>query len=269
MNLFIIGDRLSTVQSNVEKALSERDSEFIKQEAHSQVQAGANMLNLNIGTVVENKLECIEWMINNIREVVDVPLSIESTNPEVIRAALDMLNQEETLIHSISLERERWDSLIGILKETKCRFVGLCMDDRGAVGSWERRYRLARELISRLDDENISRERLFIDPVVLPASVDHKGPLTALKALEKIKENYPEIKTIAELNAVSYGLPQRRLINRNYIALLLRSGLDAARLDPLDKELMANILTVEMLLGKDDFCAKFLEAELEGFFEGI
>ena len=63
MNLFIIGDRLSTVQSNVEKALSERDSEFIKQEAHSQVQAGANMLNLNIGTLVENKLECIEWMI--------------------------------------------------------------------------------------------------------------------------------------------------------------------------------------------------------------
>lgn len=269
MNLFIIGDRLSAEKSRVRKALNEKDSKFIKQEAQLQVQAGANMLHLNVGTLVNNALECLEWMINNIREVVDVPFSIELTEPEIIRSVLNLLNQEETLIHSISLEQERWNSLIGVLKETKCRFVGVCMDERGVQASWERRYRLARELIDRIDDENISRERLFIDPGVPPASVDHRGPLSALKALEKIKENYPEIKTITELGAVSYGLPQRRLINRNYIVLLLRSGIDAVRLDPLDKELMANILTAEMLLGKDDFCAKFLEAELEGFFEGI
>ncbi len=270
MNLAIIGERLNTSRPSIGQAVMERDVTVIHDEAMMQLKAGALMLDINTGTLGEDEIPAMEWVLSAVSEITPTtPLVIDSSNPDGVKTALKFCDEQNIIINSVSLEEDRWEMFLSLLRATKCRFVGQCIDDRGAPGSAERRYRLAREIISRLDNENIPRERLFLDPVILPASVDTRAPPAALRALQKIKENHPEIKTLCGLSNVSYGLPQKRLVNRHFLTFLLMCGLDCAILDPLDKDLVASIITSEMLLGKDDFCKYFLKSEMEGFFEAL
>jgi 5-methyltetrahydrofolate--homocysteine methyltransferase len=132
----------------------------------------------------------------------------------------------------------------------------------------EERVQVGGELIGKLTDEGIPLERIYVDPLVQPVAVETGMGIAALGAISKIMNQFRGVNTICGLSNVSFGLPQRRLINRNFLALSISYGLSAAILDPTDTQLMSTLLAVEMLLGRDEYCENFINAYQSGLISG-
>ena len=132
----------------------------------------------------------------------------------------------------------------------------------------EERVSVGSELISKLTDEGIPIENIYVDPLVQPVAVDIAMGMATLGAIQKTMNDFPGVNTICGLSNISFGLPERHLINRNFLSLGMAYGLSAAILDPTDKKLMATLLAVEMLLGRDEYCQGFIEAYHEGRIVG-
>jgi cobalamin-dependent methionine synthase I len=132
----------------------------------------------------------------------------------------------------------------------------------------EERVSVGSELISKLTHEGIPVENIYVDPLVQPVAVDIAMGLAALGAVQKIMNDFPGVNTICGLSNISFGLPERHLINRNFLALGMAYGLSAAILDPTDTKLMATLLAVDMLLGRDEYCQRFIKAYQEGRIAG-
>jgi 5-methyltetrahydrofolate--homocysteine methyltransferase len=134
------------------------------------------------------------------------------------------------------------------------------MTDGGVPTTSEGRFRIATRLIEKLTGEGVSPEDIFIDLLVMPISTDTKYGIVVLETLEKLSVSFPKVNTICGLSNISYGLPSRRLINQIFMVAAMMKGLTAVILDPLDKRIMANLITTNALLGKDEYCADYLAA---------
>jgi cobalamin-dependent methionine synthase I len=142
--------------------------------------------------------------------------------------------------------------------------VALCMAQTSMPTTVEERVQVGSELINKLTDEGFPLEKIYVDPLVQPVSVDTGMGIAALGAINEIMNNFPGVNTICGLSNISFGLPERHLINRNFLALCISYGLSTAILDPTDRQLMSTLLAVEMLLGRDEYCENFIEAYQDG-----
>jgi len=124
----------------------------------------------------------------------------------------------------------------------------------------EERVQVASELITKLTDNGIHLQNIYVDPLIQPISIDTNMGVGALGAIDRIMKDFQGVNTICGLSNISYGLPGRRIINRSFLALCMAYGLSAVILDPCDKQLMATLLAVEMLLGRDEYCQNYIEA---------
>ena len=144
------------------------------------------------------------------------------------------------------------------------RSVASCLDGSGIPETAEGRIRIAAYLIDNLTKTGVAIGDIFIDPLVQPISVDHNSGVKVLEVMWYIKKNYPEVRTICGVSNISFGLPLRRKLNQTFIVLAKQGGLDAAIIDPVDKQLMANIISADTLLGKDEYCTGFIKAYRSG-----
>jgi 5-methyltetrahydrofolate--homocysteine methyltransferase len=265
--MIIVGEKINTSRSAVAKAVEAGDAEFIVRTAREQADAGADYIDVNAGTFVDREIECLCWLVETVQGAVDKPLCLDSPNPEALAEAMK-LHRGEPMINSISLEAERWEALLPVVTASPCRVVALCMAETSMPTTVEERVQVGGELIKRLTAEGIPLENIFVDPLVQPVSVDTAMGPAILGAIRKIMDDFPGVNTICGLSNISFGLPERRLINRNFLALAIDHGLNAAILDPNDNRLMATMLTVEMLLGRDDFCENYIDAYQAGRIAG-
>jgi len=164
------------------------------------------------------------------------------------------------MVNSITDEADRYRNMIPIIKDFRPQVVALCMTDGGVPTTSEGRFRIATRLIEKLTGEGVSPEDIFIDLLVMPISTDTKYGIVVLETLEKLSVSFPKVNTICGLSNISYGLPSRRLINQIFMVAAMMKGLTAVILDPLDKRIMANLITTNALLGKDEYCADYLAA---------
>jgi 5-methyltetrahydrofolate--homocysteine methyltransferase len=208
-------------------------------------------------------MEDMEWLLGVIQEVVTIPLCIDSPDPKVLEMAYGMV-KGPPLVNSISLERERFDTMMPFLEGKECSVVALCMDDSGMPAGAREIIDRAARLVGELQRVGMKRERIYVDFLVQPVSTDSANGTMVMEAVRGIKEELPGVRTVCGLSNISFGLPQRRIINRTFLALMMASGLDGAILDPLDRDIMAVLKTTEMLLGKDPYCGKFLKAVRAG-----
>ncbi|MBN1930947.1 MAG: dihydropteroate synthase [Desulfobacterales bacterium] len=259
----IVGERINTSRKNVREAVSNRDKTYIQQDVEKQQDSGANYIDVNAGARIGHEAEDMQWLIKVIREVVKIPLCFDSPDPNILKMAYDLVD-EPPMINSISLEKERLNRMLPFLKGKNCKIVALCMDDAGLPTSAQDVIDRAEKLVCSLEDIGMQRDAIFIDPLIQPVSTNTSNALTVLDAVQGIMRKFPGVHTICGLSNISYGLPQRKIINRSFLSLLMASGLDAAILDPLDLNLMAVLRTTEMLLGKDDFCARYLKGVRAG-----
>lgn len=259
----VIGERINTSRKKVQEAVAARDAEYIVDDVKQQQEAGAAFIDVNAGARIGHETEDMKWLLDIIQPVVDIPLSLDSPDPAVLEMAFGMV-ETEPMINSISLEKDRFEAMIPFLSGKSCKIIALCMDDSGMPNSSEDIVSRADTLVKELNNIGIPTGAIYVDPLVQPISTDSSKGMMVLDAVRGIKSNYPEIHITGGLSNISFGLPQRKIINRTFVTLMMDAGMDSAIIDPLDEKIMATIKTADMLLNNDSFCMNYLKGVRAG-----
>ena len=264
--MLIIGERINSSNRRIARAIEERDSAFIQQEAQMQVEAGADYIDVNAGTFLDREVECLQWLVETVQQAVDKPLCLDSPNPEALAAALKV-HRGKALVNSITAQKERYNAILPLLKEYECGAVVLLMDDSGIPATAEEKVNLASKIIADLTTEGIAEHNIYVDPLIQPISTDFIHGAIVLDTIEKITQGFPDAHTLCGISNISFGLPCRGLLNQIFTVLAMQRGLDSALLDPCDQRLMANIAAASTLLGGDEFCINYIDAYRKGRLE--
>ncbi len=262
----VIGERINTSRKLVQAAVAERNADYIIDDVKKQQEAGATYIDVNAGARIGHEIKDMKWLLDTIQPIVTIPLTLDSPDPAVLEMAFKMV-EKTPMINSISLEKERFDAMMPFLYRKDCKVIALCMDDAGMPGSSDDIIGRADTLVKELNGIGIATENIYIDPLVQPISTDSNKGVMVLDAVRGIKARYPQVHITGGLSNISYGLPQRHIINRTFVTLMMDAGMDSAIIDPLDKKIMASIQTADMLLGNDAFCMNFLKSVRSGAIE--
>ena len=261
--MLIIGEKINTSLKGIEEAVKARNAAFIQNVAKKQVESGAGMVDVNVGTMIHTEVEDMRWIVKIVQQVVDVPLCIDSPNPEAIEAGLAE-HKGRAMVNSITAEEERMERVLPLVKRFNSKIVALTIDDKGIPENAERRCEIAEELVKTLTENEIPLEDIYIDPVVHSISTNSKSGVAVLESIKKITTSFREIHIICGLSNISFGLPKRSLLNRAFLLMAMAMGLDSVICDPQNKEIISAIRAGEALLGKDEYCAKYLTFFREG-----
>jgi 5-methyltetrahydrofolate corrinoid/iron sulfur protein methyltransferase len=262
----IIGEKINGTRKMVGKAIAERDALTIQNLAIKQVEGGAQWLDINAGTPPEREPDDLVWLIHLVQEVADIPLCLDSANPEALRVALKEVSKTP-MINSISGEPSRLESILPIVAEFGCPVIALCMDEKGIPATAEGRLEVIRNVFSMTRAAGISDEKMYVDPLAMTISTNTQAGIIIFTAMRLIHNEFPQAHISCGLSNVSFGLPVRSLINRTFLVLALEAGMDTAIIDPNDCELQAAIFTSELLLGKDRHCLNYTRAYRSGKLE--
>jgi 5-methyltetrahydrofolate--homocysteine methyltransferase len=205
---------------------------------------------------------------NTVQAATDKPLAIDSEHPEVIKAALEEYNGEKVIINSVTAESEKLDAIGPLAAKHQALLVALAMGSEGVPATVEKRLEACETIVTELTRIGVKIEQILFDPLVIPVSVDSNQGMVTLKTIEQIKTRYPESRTVVGLSNISFGLPNRRLINRSFLLMAAYAGLDAAILDPLDARIMTMVRVADMLTGKDNLCRSYIRAHRKGVITG-
>ncbi|MFH1104275.1 MAG: dihydropteroate synthase [Actinomycetota bacterium] len=247
--MYIIGENIHIVSDKVKAALADRDAGFFRKLAVAQVEAGARALDINLGPRKKDGEEVFPWVVRTLEEVVDVPLSLDSTNLAGIEAGLKAITRAQPIVNSVSAEEERLEAVPLVAKKYNARLVALTMAKSGIPVSAGERVNLAIEkLIPRLVEIDYPMSDLIIDPLVLTVSgCQEYAPelIEAVHTLQVVWDPPPAISV--GISNVSNGVPagNRSLVNRVYLAMLMGAGLQMMIADPFDKEQNEVIRVIE------------------------
>lgn len=247
--MYIIGENIHIISQRVKDALQAKDARFFQERAVQQVEAGAQALDLNLGPRKKDGEEVFPWMVKTIEEVVDVPLSFDSTNILGIEAGLKAVKKAQAIINSTSTEPERLEKVPLLAKKYNTRLVALTMGASGIPVAADARVTLAIEkLIPRMLEIDFPMADLIIDPLVLTVSGCQEYCPELIEAVRTLQVAWdPPIPISAGLSNVSNSVPaeNRPLINRTYCAMLMGVGLRMAIADPFDDKLKETIRIIE------------------------
>ncbi len=258
--MFIIGEKINGMFKNVTEAIQTKNKSIVQELAKTQLEAGADALDVNVGPASAEPLKDMQWLIEAVREVTDKPIAIDTTKIEVMEKGL-ILAGRNSIINSTSGDREKLDILLPLAQKYEAKIIALTMSKSGIPASSEGRLEIAANIVAAAIEHNIDIENVFIDAVILPVNVaqDHvKNVLETIRQCKLISEPAP--KTILGLSNVSQGCLNRSLVDSIFLSMATAAGLDAAILNPLDKELMDAMITSELLLAKNIYCDSYLEA---------
>jgi cobalamin-dependent methionine synthase I len=265
--MIIIGEKINSTNKTARAAIESYDAEFVQDMAKKQHDAGAAYIDLNAGMFVEDEADRLEWLVKTAQEAVDAPLSIDSPNPEAIERALKNIKGNKPIINSITDEKERFDSILPLILKYNTGIVALCMDDSGMPETADERLAIADRLIAALTSKGVSISDIYIDPMVRPIGTGTHYGKVALETISRVRAEFPEVHITCGLSNISFGIPERKLMNQAFLIAAMTSGMDGAILNPLDKKLMSFVYAAEALLGKDDFCMNYLMKFREGLLE--
>lgn len=265
--MLIVGERINTSRKPIDEAVGKRDKNFILEEVKAQLDGGAHIIDVNAGSRFGSELDDLFWLIDIIQDSFTVRLSIDTTDPICMKKALEKV-KEKPMINSITAEKNRFDEMAEAIQNRDCDVIGLCMDERGLPKDVEQVIENAHKLVKDLEKIGIKRESIYLDPSIQAISVNQKAGLMAIESIERIQNEFTGVKTICGLSNISFSLPKRHLINRTFLPLLMKAGLSAAIIDPVDKKLMSTIKATDLILGRDPFCRNYLKDFREGKLEG-
>ena len=265
--MLIIGENINASNRSVAEAIVRRDKEYVANLAQSQAATGVDFIDVNAGIGRDSQQDetaDMEWLVEVVQAATDKPLAIDSDAPDVIEAGLDKYQGEGLIINSVIAEPSRLASIGRLAAKRQAWLVALAMGENGIPDSVEERLAACELIITHLAQLGVGAEQVFFDPLVLPIAVDASQGLVTLKTIEEIKARYPASRTVMGLSNISYGLPNRKLVNRAFLLMAAYAGLDAVILDPRDTKAMSLIKTADMLTGKDPSCRDYLRAHRRG-----
>jgi cobalamin-dependent methionine synthase I len=257
--MIIVGELINSSRKAISQAVTYKDVNYIKQVAKEQYEASANYIDVNAGIFVEKESEYLKWLVQTVQEDLQVPCCIDSPDPKALEAAL-AVHKGTAMINSISLEKERYEAILPIIAGTDLKIVALCMGSEGMPETADDRLKIADKLVNGLVQHNIPIDNIYVDPLVQPIGTNGSFGIEFLDSVQSITTQFKGIHTMCGLSNISFGLPKRKFINQIFAVMAVARGLDGLIVNPLDKSMMASLITAETLQGKDDFCMNYLQA---------
>jgi cobalamin-dependent methionine synthase I len=264
--MLVVGELINASRKDIAAAIEAQNEDEIKRVARDQVHAGADFVDVNAGVFVGKEADYLRWLVRTVQEEVDAPCCIDSPDPVAIEKAL-AVHEGTAMLNSISLEQERYEALLPLVSGTNLKIVALCMSDEGMPETCEERVKIADKLINSLVQKDVPIDNIYVDPLVQPISTNSAFGSEFLDAIGKIMTGFPGVHTICGLSNISYGLPLRKHLNQNFAVMAIARGLDGLIINPLDSQMMANIIAAETLAGRDEYCMKYLTAYRNKKFE--
>lgn len=246
----IIGERINpTGKKLLKEALKAKDLSYIENEAIDQVKAGAEILDINVGLPDIDEYDMMLKAVRKVSAVVAAPLQIDSADPRVIEAAARYYNGKP-IINSVNGKRENMEAIFPIVKKYGACVIALTLDEKGLPENADERLAIAERIIKTAEAYGIGRERIIVDCLTLTVSAQQNAGRDTLEAIRRVKVQFG-VKTTLGASNVSFGLPERKLLNRTFLAMALSAGLDAPITDPLVPEYVDTIHAFEALSCKD------------------
>ena len=260
----VIGERINpTGKKLFKEALKNNDIDYILSQAISQVNAGADILDVNVGLPEIDEKEMMVRVIKAIQSVVDVPLQIDATKPDVLEAALRVYNGRP-IVNSVNGEEKSLSTVLPLVKKYGASVVGLTLDEDGIPKTAEGRFKIAERIVNRAKEYGINPKDVYIDCLTLTVSAEQEGCRETLKALNRVK-NELGCKTCLGVSNISFGLPNRPLVNHIFLTMALERGLDLPIINPNDEDMMGAIRAFKVLSNIDknsrDFIASYNEVK--------
>lgn len=255
----IIGERINpTGKKLFKEALKNNDMNYILNQAVSQVQGGADILDVNVGLPEIDEKAMMVRTVKALQSVVDVPLQIDSTKPDVIEAGLRVYNGK-AIINSVNGEEKSLESILPLAKKYGASVVGLTLDENGIPKTAQERFDIAKKIVQRAEKYGIGREDIFIDCLTLTASAEQEGVMETLKALHRVKTELG-CRTVLGVSNISFGLPNRELVNSTFLTMALQEGLDLPIINPNVESMTGAVRAYKVLANIDENSRKFIES---------
>jgi len=263
--MIIIGERINSTRARIQEAIKARNSAFILKEAVSQIEAGAYYVDVNCAVTSGDEVQDIDWAISVIQsEVKDFNLCIDSPNYLAIDRALKVYKGKgNIIINSITGDEDRIKTMLPLARAHNAKLIALTMDEHGMPDTAEGRFEAARAIFERVTKDGFRAEDLYFDPLIRPISTEPRQAYEFLRSIPLVK-SLGNVNTICGLSNVSFGLPSRSTINASFLAMAMQAGLDAAILDPTDKNIVSSLAAARALLCNDEYCAGYIRAYREG-----
>lgn len=263
--MIIIGEKINGTIPSVAKAIAEKDTDFIRNLAKAQAEAGSAFIDVCASVENSLELETIKWLIDLVQEVTDTPIAIDSPNVGICAEAMKFCNKPG-LINSVSMEGDKVDVIFPLIADTKWECVALLNDDTGIPQDAEMRMKVFAALMLKAQEYNIDPSRLHIDPLVQMLCTSEDGINSVTAVIRAIKAQYPTIHVTGGASNISYNLPARKLVNQAFLVLAMDAGMDSAIINPLNRDLMGMIYATEALKGEDEYCMEYIGAFREDKF---
>lgn len=254
----IIGERINpTGKKRFRQALKEEDMDYILGMAIQQVEAGADILDVNVGAPGIDEKAMMVKVIKALQSVVDVPLQIDSTKPEVLEAALRVYNGKP-LVNSVNGEKAVMDKILPLVAKYGAAVVGLTLDENGIPKDADGRIAIAEKIVDNARALGIKKENIAIDCLVLTVSAEQKAAMETLKAVRRVREDLG-LKNVLGVSNISFGLPNRSNINTTFLTMALSAGLDLPIMNPNLPQMMWTVKAFKVLAGHDKNSLGFIE----------
>lgn len=262
----IIGERLNpTGKKKLKNALISDNMEYIVEQAVDQIEDGAEILDVNVGIPGIDEVVTMKKLIENLQGVISAPLQIDSNNPCVIEAALRKYSGK-AIVNSVTGEEKSLNTILPIVKKYGAAVVGLTIDEEGIPKSVEKRITIAEKIINNALAHGIRKEDIYIDCLTLTVSAEQKNAANTLTAIREIKRKFG-VKTVLGVSNISFGLPQREIINHNFLQMALSAGLDLPIMNPGSAEMIEAVYVHKLIMNIDkdakNYIEKYKDVEIE------
>ena len=253
----LIGERINPAgKTKLQEALKAGNLDIVRSEALAQAQAGADILDVNVGTFGVNEVTLLPQAVQAVMDTVDIPLCLDSNNPAALEAALKIY-KGKPLINSVTGEEHSLARVLPMVKEYGAAVIGLVQDDEGIPKDAGRRVSIAHKIVERAEAAGIAREDIIIDCLAFAIGADTSSGPAVIEAIHKIKAELGVNMTLGASN-VSFGLPDRDLLNNAFVVMAVAAGAtcliaDAAKVRPA-------IVAADLLLGRDKHARRYIES---------
>ena len=253
----LIGERINpTGKKRMKEALRNNELDYIYQEGLKQQNAGAQVLDVNVGIPEIDEPEVLTKAVYELQSIIDLPLQIDTSDPVAMERALRIYNGKP-LINSVNGKRERMDAIFPLMKKYGGVAVALTLDENGIPDTVEGRVAIAKRIIETAASYGIDKKNLIFDTLAMAVSADKNAAATTLGSLNVIRHELG-VHTSLGVSNISFGLPQRDIVNASFFAMALENGLSAAIMNPFSAEMMKTYHAYRVLRGLDDNCADYI-----------
>ena len=262
----VVGERINpTGKKRLQQALQDGDSAYPCTQAVAQAEAGAQVIDVNAGLPGIDEATTLEQLVKDLQAVTDLPLQLDSSNPEALSRALRIYNGKP-IVNSVNGEPETLEKILPLCKKYGAAVVGLALDKGGIPPTAEGRFAIAQRIVAAANAAGIPNEDIYIDCLTLTASAQQEGAVQTLEALSRCKHELG-VRTVLGVSNISFGLPCRGYLNTTFLTMAMSAGLDLAIMNPNTPEMMAAVRAYRVLTSQDlqstDYVAAYADVQIQ------